>query len=105
MPPAKKPPAPRRKAAAPPVGAVEAAVKRDLSALPDDLAKSGLAASAVAMAQSIDHPGSSFTAKSMCQARLADAMRELRELAPPVEKKGELHDIKSRRALRLATGE
>lgn len=85
-------------------GPVELAVRRDLALLPKDLAGSGLAASAVSMAQAMDHPKCSFTARSMCRAGLADAMRELRELAPPVEKKGELHDIKSGRALRLAAG-
>lgn len=66
------------------------------------LADSALAASAVAMAREIEHPFNSATSKSMCQARLADALRELRELAPPVESKDGLDEVAERRAKRRA---
>lgn len=75
-----------RKASSAPTGtdrSVVAAVERDLSKLFGDLAASALAASALAMAREIDDFGNSATSKSMCQARLMDALRELRELAPP----------------------
>lgn len=85
-------------------GAVECAIKAELLTLPSDLAGSALAASAVVMAQGLDNPAASLTSKSMAQNRLQEAMDRLRELAPPDEKKGALHDIKSGRALRLADG-
>ena len=77
-----------RKANGAPTGtdrSVAAAVERDLARLPAVLAGSALAASALAMAREIDDPGNSATSKSMCQARLADALKELRALAPPEE--------------------
>lgn len=69
-----------------------------------NLADSALAASAIAMAYELDHPFNSATSKANCQARLQEAIRELYALAPPEEKGGRLHDIKSDRALRLAGG-
>jgi hypothetical protein len=57
------------------------------------------------MALEIEHPFNSATSKSMCQARLFDALRELRELAPADKKRGALYDLKSGREVRLATGE
>lgn len=88
-------------------GACVAAVKRDLATLPDDLAKSSLAASALVMAQGLDNPGNSLTSKSMAQARLQDVMDRLRELAPPVATRdgvdGLADDLTARRA-RIAKG-
>jgi hypothetical protein len=86
------------------VVSVFGAVERDLKRLPDHLAQSTLAATAKALAQELDSSANSATSKSMCAKALQDTMRELRELAPPEEKKGQLHDIKSGRALRLADG-
>jgi hypothetical protein len=83
---------------------VSEAVLRDLGRYPERLAESALAASALALAREIDTGSNSATSKSMCAKALQDALRELRELAPPEEKKGELHDIKSGRSLRLAPG-
>lgn len=84
-------------------GANVRAVKHDLAKLPEDLSKGALAAGALQMARELDDPNSS-TSKSMCFGQLREALKELRELAPPAEKKGQLHDIKSGRALRLAAG-
>ena len=92
----------RRRANVDDDGAVVAATRRDLALLPDDLAGSALAASALVMAEGLDGP-SSLTSKTMAQSRLQEAMDRLRELAPPEEKKGRVHDIKSGRALRLAS--
>lgn len=76
-------------------------VEMDLAGYPDDLRESGLAALAVAMAERIDGGRGS---PSECGKVLIDALAKLRELAPVEEKKGELHDIKSGRSLRLASG-
>lgn len=81
---------------------VLSAVERDIAKLPDDLAESALAASAVAMALEIEHPYNSATSKSMCQARLVEALKELRALAPPAEEADAVNDIESQRAKRLA---
>lgn len=80
------------------------AVDRDLSRLPDDLAESAFAETARALAREIDSEDNSATSKSMCARELREVMGKLRELAPPEEKKGKLHDIKSGRSLRLAGG-
>jgi hypothetical protein len=81
------------------------ATERDLERIRKrdaDLADSALAASAVAMAYEIDHPYNSATSKSMCQARLADAMKALRDLAPPEEAKDGIDQLAERRADRLS---
>lgn len=80
---------------------VVAGVERDLEALPKDLRESGLAAVALAMARRIDGGQGS---PSECGKVVIDALTRLRELAPPEEKKGQLHDIKSARTRRLASG-
>lgn len=76
-------------------------VEHELAKLPTDLRESGLAAVALAMAERIDGGKGS---PSECGKVVIEALTKLRELAPPEEKKGTLHDIKSRRALRLAPG-
>lgn len=81
------------------------ATERDLERIrkrDPELADSALAASAVAMAYEIDHPYNSATSKSMCQARLAEAMKALRDLAPPEEAKDGIDQLAERRADRLA---
>lgn len=80
---------------------VLAGVEADLSRLPEDLRESGLAAIARAMAGRIDDGRGS---PSECGKVLIEALTKLRDLKPPEEKKGQLHDIKSGRALRLAPG-
>lgn len=84
---------------------VSAAIKRDLKRLREvdpDLAGSGLAASALALAAEIDHPDNSATSKSMCARALREAMDRLRELSPPAREWNKLDDLTSRRAERLA---
>lgn len=76
-------------------------VEWELSQLPDELRQSGFAAVALAMAERIDGGKGS---PSECGKVVLDALSKLRELAPPEEKKGELHGIRSGRSLRLAAG-
>lgn len=83
------------------------AVERDLAGIRErdpKVASSATAAAAMQMAIELEHPYNSATSKSMCAKALMEAMRELRDLVPPVEKKGELHAIKDARAARLADG-
>lgn len=87
--------------AAPTDGPVVLAVKRDLASMPDEIAQSSLAASALVMAEGLDG-ANSLTSKSMAQGRLQEAMDRLRELAPPAEENDELDDLAARRAKRLA---
>lgn len=80
---------------------VQAAVKRDLAALKDPkLAKSGLAASALALARELDSPKNSATSKSMCARALLDTLDRLRALAPAVKEKDEVDELSNRRQKR-----
>jgi hypothetical protein len=76
-------------------------VENELGKLPVDLRESGLAAVARAMAERIDEGKGS---PSECGKVVIEALTKLRELAPPEEKKGELHDLRAGRSLRLASG-
>jgi hypothetical protein len=76
-------------------------VGHDLANLPADLRESGFAAVALAMAERIDEGKGS---PSECGKVVIEALTKLRELGPPEEKKGELHDLRSGRSLRLAAG-
>lgn len=80
------------------------AVQRDLDAIAQrdpELAQSGLAALALAMAQEIDFPNSA-TSKSMCAGQLRDALAGLRALTPVAEVHDEIDDLRRRRAERTA---
>lgn len=80
---------------------VEAAVKRDIAQialLDPQLAESGIAATAIALAREIDSGGNSATSKSMCARALQDALRDLRELAPPNRQRDRLDELADRRA-------
>lgn len=83
-------------------GPVVVAVRRDLKAMPDDVAKSALAASALALAAEIDEASNSATSKSMCAKALHDALDRLREIAPPKQEETDLDRARKRRADRLA---
>jgi pyruvate/2-oxoglutarate dehydrogenase complex dihydrolipoamide acyltransferase (E2) component len=83
------------------------AVKGDIAGiarLDPKLARSGLAASALALARELDDPDNSATSKSMCAKSLIDALERLRELAPDEEGNDALDELASRRAARLAGG-
>lgn len=69
-----------------------------------DLALSGYAATAIALARDLDDPSSSATSKSMCARSLSDALDRLRELAPAEEKEDELDKLRNSRAKRLTRG-
>jgi hypothetical protein len=100
-PPAKRKTAPRARR----LGAVETALCADLAvirAASPELADSALAATALAMAREIDKPRNSATSKSMCAARLTDALEQLRALTPPAEESDDVDDLKRRRAERRA---
>jgi hypothetical protein len=82
---------------------VEAAVKRDVAAIgkrDSALAKSALAASAVALARELDDPTNSATSKSMCSRSLLETMNRLRELAPAEKENDQLDELNARRAAR-----
>jgi hypothetical protein len=76
-----------------------AAVKRDLERLPTELAESGLAATALALADRLD---SSSGSPSECAKALTDVLMKLRDLAPPEQERTRLDELKSRRVARLA---
>lgn len=85
------------------MGSMVEAVQRDLDQIAErdeDLASSALAHLALAMAGEIDDQGNSATSKSMCAARLSDALERLRELAPPKEKVDRLDEVKQKREQR-----
>lgn len=76
-------------------------VEGDLAGYPDDLRTSGLAALARSMAERID---SGRGSPSECGKVLIETLGKLRDLAPVEEEGGELHGIKSKRAVRLIQG-
>lgn len=63
-------------------GRVLAGVESELARLNEQLAHSGLAASALALAHELDIPNSA-TSKANCARALREALDRLRELAPP----------------------
>lgn len=106
-PPAKRPKkkaAPRRRKKVEPSLTVVDSVRRDLAkiaTLDSELAQSGLAASALALAKELDKPGNSATSKSMCARALAEALEKLREQAPEPEEEDKVKDLGARRRKRL----
>jgi hypothetical protein len=87
------------------IGAVEAGVKRDIAEIArrdPKLSKSGLAASAIVLAQSLDDSTNSATSKAMSARALREALDRLRELAPPVEQPDGLDALQRRSKLKLA---
>jgi hypothetical protein len=76
-------------------------VEADLKALPSHLARSGMAASALALARELDSPDTSATAKAACSRSLVQVQRELRALAPAVEEVDALDELKARRDARV----
>lgn len=81
------------------------AVKRDLAQIAKRdkaLARSGLAASALALAKALDEPKNSATSKSMCARSLKETLDRLRELAPPAKERDNVDDLSARRAARRA---
>lgn len=88
-------------------GDVEKAVRRDLDGLAErdsELAASGLAASAIALARGIDHPRNSLTSKAMAQRALRETMDRLLELAPVPDAPDRLDALQKRAQGKLTTG-
>lgn len=78
-----------------------AAVKRDLARLPQALAESGLAATALHLAGALDAERGS---PSECAKALTDVLMKLRDLAPPEQERTKLDELRARRAARTAGG-
>lgn len=79
------------------------AVQRDIDAIAKrdkDLAESGLAASALALAREIDAVGNSATSKSMCAKALREALDRLYELAPDEQETDGVDELSRRRKAR-----
>jgi hypothetical protein len=66
------------------------------------LSESAIAATALAMAREIDEAGNSATSKSMCAARLQEAMDRLRELAPAAQEANKVDELRAKRERRRA---
>lgn len=62
----------------------------------------GLAALALAMAEAVDNVDNSATSRSMCAAKLIDALSKIQEAQPPKEKEDGLSELQQRRAKRIA---
>lgn len=80
-------------------------VERDLARLAardPDLACSGVAMLAVALARDIDDAATSPTARSMCARQLEAALTWLWGRAPVEERRDSVDDLAARRAARLA---
>lgn len=78
---------------------VAGAVQRDLDALAKrdaELARSTLAATALALAEAMDAPKVSATAKSYCATALQKVMEGLYEMAPDAEEDDEIDELKHR---------
>ena len=82
------------------LGDVELAIRRDLAALPDDLAGSGLAATAIALARAMDD-NNSATSKSMCARAILELTDRLRALAPADEEDDALDGLQADYTTRL----
>jgi hypothetical protein len=61
--------------------------------LSPELAESSLAATALALAFELDHPGNSATSKSMCARALNETMAKIRELAPPADEQDGVDEL------------
>jgi hypothetical protein len=78
---------------------VRAAVLVELRRYPG-MRGSGLALTALALADDIDAPETRPTARAMCSRELRETLDRLRELAPPTEQADHLDDLTARRAKR-----
>lgn len=92
----------RKRIVQPSAGRVEAAVERDLAALPSDLRTSGLAESALALARELDQASNSATSKAMCARALSETLEKLLAMKPPEEEVDQLDQLSARRSARRA---
>lgn len=79
---------------------VRAAVEAELAGLPDDLATSSTAASALRLADSIDLGTETYRFQSALVAQLRECMTELRALAPPKVEGDHVDELNDKRAAR-----
>lgn len=87
------------------LGHMEQAVTDELvrvRKLDKDLASGPLAASALAMARTVDDLANSATSRSMCNRELRECLAELRELMPESREADGVDHLAARRAKRLA---
>ena len=97
---------PRRRAKSKPLTVV-AAVEDELKELgrrDPALARSSLAATALALARELDDEGNSATSRAMCARAMLNTFNRLRELAPEAPKESRLDDLSAKRTARLARG-
>lgn len=79
---------------------VRDAVEAELAGLPDDLATSSTAASALRLADSIDLGTETYRFQSALVAQLRECMTELRALAPPKVEGDHVDELNDKRAAR-----
>ena len=85
-------------------GRVLAGVESELAHLDERLARSGLAASALALAHELDIPNSA-TSKANCARALREALDRLRELAPPESPEDDpIDQLRARHTARVEGG-
>jgi hypothetical protein len=80
---------------------VEAALRTEIEALPADLQRSSLAATALALAAQMDSPRNGGTSKAMIAKEYRETLRELRAAAPAKVEDNELDRVRRRRAGRM----
>lgn len=86
---------------------VVAAAERDIESIrrrDTALAESVLSASMLSLAYEMQDPFNSATSKSMCAKALMEAREQLLALAPPVERKDDLDELRTRRTAERASG-
>jgi hypothetical protein len=74
-----------------------AAVERDLAGVPAEVASSGLALCAIALARRLDDGETSAAAAASCGRALTRALAELRGLCPPKVKASAFDEVAHRR--------
>lgn len=77
-------------------------MRRDLAALPDDLAHSALALGALAVARVMDNQETDPTQMASCYRALQAGLDRLRKLAPPKETNDGVDQLAAKRAQRRA---
>lgn len=96
---------PERKPRKRKLGDMEQAVTDELARVREldrNLADGPLAASALAMARTVDDLANSATSRSMCNRELRECLAELRELMPESRGADGVDDLTARREERLA---
>lgn len=81
---------------------VVGAVRGDLAKMPDEIAASGMAMVALALARELQDPFNSATSKALCAARVTEILGELQRLAPPKQEADGIDRIAAQRKKRRA---